>query len=140
MTTIDNIIEMKEQPGVVVVGKRNIDTEKVFDELNGFLSEFYFDQELVFVSEIFDKGQTKYFCPVYVAEPEKGKKAKKYATIKIERFSPKKMKEFVAEWDFPHAPFEYTQQVFGVYFNLVNQDKVFTEREAFLNYVKPTLN
>lgn len=139
--TIDSIFEMKREPGVVVVGKRNIDTQEVFDELNGFLSEFYLDQELVFISEIFDKGKTKYFCPVYVEEiPEENKKPKKHATIKIERFGEKRRQEFVKEWDFPHAPFEYTQQVFGVYFNLVNQDRARTEREAFLNYVKPTLN
>ncbi len=128
--TIDSIFEMKREPGVVVVGGKNVGVEEVFDDVNRFLSEFYLNQELVFVSQIFDKGKTKYFCPVYI----------EHATIKIERFSEKRRKEFVKEWDFPHAPFEYTQQVFGVYFNLVNQDRVRTEREAFLNYIKPTLN
>ncbi len=128
--TIDSIFEMKREPGVVVVGGKNVGVEEVFDELNGFLSEFYLDNGFVFVSKPFNDAQTKYFSPVYIG----------HATIKIERFSEKRRKEFVKGWDFPHAPFEYTQQVFGVYFNLVEGDRAETERDNFLNYIKPTLN
>ncbi len=140
MTTIDNIVEMKREPGVIVVGGKNVDAEEVFDGLNGFLSEFYLVNGFVFVSKPFKDSQTKYSCPVYVAEPEKGKKAQKHATIKIERFRKKRRQEFVKEWDFPYAPFEYSQQVFGVYFNLVEQDKAKTERDNFLKYAKQQLN
>ncbi len=49
--------------------------------------------------------------------------------------------DFIDELDDSvQAALRWKQTVFGVYFNLVKSDRAETERNNFLNYVKPTLN
>ncbi len=140
MTTIDNIVEMKREPGVIVVGGKNVDAKEVFDDVNRFLSEFYLDNGFVFVSKTFI--QTKYFCPVYLTEIlEKGKKAQEHATIKIERFREESGIDFIDELDDSvQTALRWKQIVFGVYFNLVKSDKAMEERNNFLKYAEQQLN
>lgn len=130
---IESLHAMKEHPGVVAVGKRNAGAREVFKDITDGLIEFYDAQNkgLVFCAREFRTGQDKYSCPV-----NKWDGGGEYATIKIERFNEKKGTEFVKKWDFPHAPFRYTQQAFGVYFNLANRDKDEAERNAFLEHAK----
>ena len=155
---IENLFEMKKEPGVVIVGKDNFNAEEVFDDISKKLADFYgekgflFDKRgLVFVSKLFNGRQTRYHCPVYVNEVpdmesrypimEDGDRAVvvvekekpiKHATIKIERFNEKKRVEWVKNWDFDHEPFRATQQVFGVYFNLKDREKAYRERDYFI--------
>lgn len=159
---IEDLFEMKRKPGVIILGRDNIRAEQVFNEISNNLYDFYLSQGslfeemgLLFVSQLFEIGQDKYFNPVYVNDvpdmefsydvdesgqqiqkKENETKLIKHANIKIERFDERRRVEFVKEWDFAHAPFRSTQQIFGVYFNLEDISKANVERTAFLNYVK----
>lgn len=162
--SIENIFKMKRKPGIVVVGSRNFEAEEVFDEVIQNLYNFYESRqrqgtyngpELVFVSQLFEPRKDKYYCPVYINETpnmdievvvdddgnqtqkitEKGR-PQRYGTIKVERIDQRAGMEFVKEWDFPHAPFLWSQQIFAVYFNL-DKDQIrqsFTERDDFHQY------
>tara|TARA_Y100000294_G_scaffold141791_1_gene135830 strand:+ start:377 stop:859 length:483 start_codon:yes stop_codon:yes gene_type:complete len=139
--------EMKTKSGIVVVGGRNDSKENVFDSIGRLLFDFYQERgseletlylvdNLIVVTKIFQNDKDKYYCPIYI--PSESANVK-HGQIKIEWFNEERYAKFVKEWDFPHAPFEYSEQIFGVYFNIpdfkhLDIQKSLYERDSFVEF------
>ena len=142
--SIDALFEMKEKPGVVVVGRKNATEEQVFDDVIQRLSDFYDTRkqhgayagpDLVFVSRPWDSKKKKVYCPVYISEvPEmqfkydgtdengeqaprevSAKEARLRGNVKVEKI---KQEDGVKWCGLAQGRWEYTQDIFAVYFNM----------------------
>ena len=161
-----DIAPMRDKAGVLIRGSNG---SKVFQGMKNALSDFYSERGMYFapdtvsvgghVGELgFDPSRKRYKHRVYSDMPKTRSRRVKVDGIWVERqdivgrppfhgflnveYLGKEMHlgEIVLEWDFPQGRAQWTDEHFGLYFDLVNKNPQVRrqERNDFVNYVLRT--
>jgi hypothetical protein len=141
-----NVIQMREKPGFVVVADGSKSREQILDAICKELYVFYEQNGCLFVGDWYAaKPREKQFRHKVYGRLEPELKEKPVIDIKVEEIGEQKFRQFVKEWDFPHAPREWTERRYAVYFNsltpagelvMKSLPEDFKWRDDFLRYLQ----
>ena len=142
-----------EGPGVLIKGFER--PAKVFEDISLALYQFYDRKGILFVPEHeksrddsgkpitvvaeFDLSR-RYSHRVYTGEMDQdgfGKIITPMHGFVNAYFAGKDHKvKYVKDWDFPHAPSEWDEQIFLAYFNLIDRAARLRERDDFIAHIR----
>jgi hypothetical protein len=158
-----DIVPMRNKAGALIRGDN---ATSVFDEMKIALSDFYSELDMFFAAETishkghaaevaFDSTRQRYKHKIYSDMPNVRESTQKVGNVTIDRKFPvgnpplhgflnveymgKEMHlgEIVLEWDFPQGRSSWTDENFGLYFDLVNKDVSVRKKECaqFIEYL-----
>ena len=143
-----------EGPGALIKGFER--PAKVFDDISLALYQFYERKGLLFVPEhekngMDDSGKPipvvaefdpsrRYSHRVYTGEMDQDSSGRiitpMHGFVNVYHAGTDHKVKYVKDWDFPHAPSEWDEQIFLVYFNLIYRTARLRERDDFIAHIR----